>query len=492
MSSRMTDRDRFLILIPTYNEAENVGPLFAELKSLQEPFDYLFVDDNSPDGTGRIIDKLAEENAEVIALHREGKLGVGSAHKVGIRWAYEHGYRWLLSMDCDFTHSPQKIAEFIKCQEMADHCIVVGSRFVTPGSLSEWVWYRRVLTHLGHTVTRLILGMPYDSTGAFRLYDLERTPREAFDLVRDDGYSFFWESLYILWRNGCRIGEVGIDLPRRTYGHSKLGSSDVFGGAARVLGVAFRRTFKQQTIFLPTTQRFRPNERAEWDSYWQEGARDSTATIWYDRVARFYRKWIIERSLNHYIDQNFTPDSLLLHAGCGSGEVDHHVVKCAQVTALDISDAALARYSSLHNGKARIISGDLRSLPIPEHSFDGVYNLGVMEHFDDDEIERIMREFSRVLTENGRVVIFWPPSYGLSVFALRAIHFVLNSVLRRNVRLHPHEPSLIRSRTYARSLLERCGFDLKGYYFGPRDLFTYAVVVGEKVGRPISDPGDSV
>ena len=210
---------RILVFIPTYNEAENVEGMFRQIRDLDHSLEILFLDDNSPDGTGRIIDDLAKEHDGVHAIHRPGKLGIGSAHKTGIRWAYEHGYEGLITMDCDFTHSPKDISRFIELSSVAD--LVIGSRYLKEKSLKGWNFYRKCATHLGHFLTKMLLGLPYDASGAFRFYRLDRIPSVIFEFVYSNSYSFFFESLYILDLNGCKVKEFAIDLPSRTYGHSK-------------------------------------------------------------------------------------------------------------------------------------------------------------------------------------------------------------------------------------------------------------------------------
>src|SRR5262245_16607640 len=182
-----------LIFIPTYNEVDNVQILYKQIRDLRLDVDLLFVDDHSTDGTGEVIDDLVRQDNHTFAIHRHGKLGIGSAHQDGIRWAYERGYKRLITMDCDFSHSPEYLKDFISISEAAD--VVVGSRYIKEGSLREWNWFRKILTHLGHFLTRRVLGMPYDATGAYRLYRLDKIPQKFFLLVQSKGYSFFFESL---------------------------------------------------------------------------------------------------------------------------------------------------------------------------------------------------------------------------------------------------------------------------------------------------------
>lgn len=230
-----------LLFIPTYNERENVERIYSLIKALNLDLDLLFMDDNSPDGTGEILDRLAMADPRLRVRHRTGKLGIGSAHKQAIAWAAEQKYPVLITMDCDLTHSPEHIPAFIRHGETAD--VVLGSRFISAESLADWNLFRKFLTHLGHFLTRHVLRVPYDATGAFRLYRLDRIRPELFALVESDSYAFFFESLYVLCHAGARIHEVPIALPKRTYGHSKMALKDVVSSVKRLVTL-FGRSFR--------------------------------------------------------------------------------------------------------------------------------------------------------------------------------------------------------------------------------------------------------
>jgi dolichol-phosphate mannosyltransferase len=214
-----------LIVIPTYNERENVRPMCERIGALGLDADLMFIDDASPDGTGDALDELAEEHARLRVLHRADKSGIGSAHLDGITLAYAEGYERLVTLDCDFTHSPELIPAFLKRAETAD--VVVGSRYIEPESLPGWTLVRKALTAGGHLLTKSLLGISQDATGAFRSYDLVRIPQAVFGLVRSRGYSFFFESLLVLARNGFGIAEIPITLPARTAGHSKMSFAEI-------------------------------------------------------------------------------------------------------------------------------------------------------------------------------------------------------------------------------------------------------------------------
>jgi dolichol-phosphate mannosyltransferase len=213
-------RSKTLVFIPTYNERDNVLAMVEELVVHAPEADLVFMDDNSPDGTGRILDEIAAKQPRLQVVHRPGKLGIGRAHLDGIAYAYDHGYETLVTLDCDFTHSPSDIPTLIATSAGAD--IALGSRHLERDSLPGWSVIRKVLTKLGHVLTVSLLGIGADATGAFRVYRLSRIPRELFDLVRSHGYAFFFESLFVAYENDLRILEVPIRLPARTVGHSKM------------------------------------------------------------------------------------------------------------------------------------------------------------------------------------------------------------------------------------------------------------------------------
>jgi dolichol-phosphate mannosyltransferase len=470
---------KLLIMVPCYNEKENVGKLGEALLALGTGADILFVDDNSPDGTGKIINELSEKYGNVKAVHRAGKLGIGSAHKDGIKWAYDNGYDTLITMDCDFTHSPEDVRLFLAHSK--DHDIVIGSRYMQKDSLKGWNIMRKTLTSLGHIATAFFLKMPHDATGAFRLYDLTKIPLQAFKLVESNGYSFFFESLYVLKLNKFSIKEFPIKLPPRTYGSSKMKVSDALQ-SLRFLGSIYWKTLTNKSRFMiPKTGSYNENEcQEDWDAYWNE-QKNSAGGFLYDTIAAFYRKFIIRRILNYFVKKYFKPKSQILHAGCGSGQVDEDIRDIINITGLDISPNALKVNEKVNQGKCKLVLGDIFALPFPDKEMDGIYNLGVMEHFTEEDIGKILAEFRRTLKDDGRLIIFWPPEFGLSVMFLKAVKFFLEKILRRkNVKIHPDEISRIKSKKYAVDIFSRSGFKVLKYYFGPKDLFTYAVIVAEK------------
>ena len=228
---------RTLLFIPTFNERKNVEFIYERIRKTGLETDILFIDDSSPDGTGGLLDRLAQSDASLHVLHRSRKLGIGSAHAEGIRWAYDRGYQTLITMDCDFTHKPEDIASFIENSRDVD--VVVGSRYLRRESLKEWNLFRKTLTRAGHFLTNRLLKLPHDTTGAFRLYRLDRIPRGVFEIAGSHGYSFFFESLYILDANGASIRDVPIDVPARAYGHSKMTLLDMMASLILMFQIYF-------------------------------------------------------------------------------------------------------------------------------------------------------------------------------------------------------------------------------------------------------------
>lgn len=484
-----------LIFIPTYNERDNAPRICAEIHAQGLDADVLFVDDGSPDGTGDLLEGLKARFPRLIVQHRAGKLGIGSAHFEAIEWAYDQGYAVMVTMDCDFTHSPADIPAMIDA--IANSDVSVGSRWLRRNSLPGWNLFRRMMTNMGHWLTCRVLGVPQDASGGFRCYRLDRLPRQVFRLVKARGYAFFFESLFILNRNRFLITEVPIVLPARTYGHSKMSSSAALKSALHVFELWFANLRRpEQFLVERALPQLDPTliDPQGWDSYWsgtnqrketESSPRNETAYegTTYDLIAGVYRRMVIKRNLSRAIQRVFPPGSVLLHAGCGSGQVDADLQATMRITALDISPGALLLYARNNPQAVGIRHGSIFHLPFSDGSFDGIYNLGVMEHFTQEEIAQILTEFGRVLRPNGKIVLFWPHARASSVFVLRAVHFVMNRLMKSEKKLHPPEISHMRSKKHARSILNGSGFDLADYGFGINDLFVQAVIVGKK-SRP--------
>jgi dolichol-phosphate mannosyltransferase len=446
---------RLLIFVPTYNERHNVERLCDELIALPLVADVLFMDDDSPDGTGVILDDLARRHPTVRVIHREGKQGIGTAHRAGIAWAYDHGYDLLVTLDADFSHSPSDVPRLLAARA-DDVEVVVGSRYLRRGSLPGWNVYRRTLTTLGHALTATMLGMPYDASGALRLYDLRRIPRAVFSLVTATSYAFFAESLFVLHLDGARIREIPIVLPARVYGSSKLTIAEARRTARLLLRLWFTELVWPERYRLPrTVDRFRPlDDTPEWDAYWSRPT--DRVGLAYQVIAALYRRRVIKRNLERAVRRHFAPGAHLLHAACGSGQVDVDLHRDVRITAVDLSAPALERYARNNRRAHRVEQATLFDLPFAADTFDGVYNLGVLEHFWPPQLNALLTELHRVLKPGGRLLAFWPHRLGSSVLVLHTAGALLRR-LGRAEKLHPDEVSLVRSRGDAERMLAAAG-----------------------------------
>lgn len=216
-----------LVIVPTYNERDNLPPLVAKLLALPARLDLLVVDDNSPDGTGKIADELAARHPEVHVLHRQVKNGLGRAYCDGFAWALERDYEFVFEMDGDFSHNPEDIPAFLRAAESAD--LVLGSRYCDGIRVINWPLSRLVLSMTAGLYVRLITGMPFsDPTGGFKCF--RRRALQAIDLsaVRSNGYSFQIELTHKIWRQGLKVVEVPIIFTDRFQGSSKMSRSIVY------------------------------------------------------------------------------------------------------------------------------------------------------------------------------------------------------------------------------------------------------------------------
>ncbi|GCE27493.1 dolichyl-phosphate beta-D-mannosyltransferase [Dictyobacter alpinus] len=210
-----------LIIIPTYNEYENLRPLLDTIFSYAPGCDVLVVDDNSPDGTGQLADQIHEEDSRVHVLHRAGKLGLGTAYVAGFKYSIEHNYDAAFEMDADFSHDPKYLPDFLKAIESAD--LVIGSRYIPGGSTPNWSFSRRCISGCGNIFARFMLGIRvHDCTAGFRCYRREVLESIDLDTVQSQGYAFQIELAYRVMKQGFQITEIPITFMDRRVGQSKM------------------------------------------------------------------------------------------------------------------------------------------------------------------------------------------------------------------------------------------------------------------------------
>jgi len=246
---------RTLIFIPTYNEGSNVRSLYDRLKVSAPGTPILWLDDASPDGTGATLDELAKTDPLVRVIHRPAKQGIGSAHLDAIRWAYEHRFDALITMDADLTHRPEDIPAFLEATRDGAADVVVGSRFMRAKSLPGWSPLRCAMTWLAHFLTRCFLGLPQDASNAFRLYRLDHISPDVFELVGNAGYGFFFESLYMLSANGFAICQIPVVLPVRTSDRSKMTVTEAGRGFMQLVGLGLNRLTGRRNFQTPSPRR---------------------------------------------------------------------------------------------------------------------------------------------------------------------------------------------------------------------------------------------
>ena len=226
---------RILVSLATYNERDNLASLIAEIRKAAPLADLLVIDDNSPDGTGQLADELASANPRLHVLHRPGKLGLGTAILAAMLYAMEHEYDLLVNMDADFSHHPRYLPTVLA--GMADHDIMIGSRYVSGGGSENWPLSRRVMSRSINALVSVLMRIPArDCSGAYRCYRVSKLREVRLDRVRSRGYSFQQEVLYRCRLAGCKIGETPIVFDNRRACKSKVN----LGEAVRSLAMIFR------------------------------------------------------------------------------------------------------------------------------------------------------------------------------------------------------------------------------------------------------------
>ena len=248
-----------LIIIPTYNELENLRPLLQEIFSYAPETDVLIVDDNSPDGTGKLADEIHNENPQVHVLHRAGKLGLGTAYIAGFKYAVAHDYDAAFEMDADFSHDPRYLPNFLKAIEHAD--LVIGSRYIPGGGTPNWSFLRRFISGGGNIFARFMLGIPVqDCTAGFRCYRCQVLESIDLDTIQSQGYAFQVEMAYRVMRQGFKIVETPIVFMDRRIGKSKMSRKIVIEAFIYVLRARFG---KKPPAPTPTEQKSSDQESTE-------------------------------------------------------------------------------------------------------------------------------------------------------------------------------------------------------------------------------------
>jgi dolichol-phosphate mannosyltransferase len=213
--------ERALVVVPTYNEALNLPLIVPQILAQDPRIEVLVVDDNSPDGTGRLADEMTASDQRVHVLHRPGKGGLGKAYLAGFRWALERDYEFVFEMDADFSHDPKFLPDFLRAAEDAD--LVIGSRYKTGVNVINWPIARLLLSLGANQYARWITGLPIeDSTGGFKCFRRRVLEAIDFERVRSNGYAFQIEMSFRAWKKGFRLVEIPIVFTDRVEGQSKM------------------------------------------------------------------------------------------------------------------------------------------------------------------------------------------------------------------------------------------------------------------------------
>lgn len=210
-----------MIIIPTYNELDNIQKLIPDILDRYENVDILVVDDNSPDGTGNYVSILSQSNERVKIIRRENKLGLGTAYITGFKYALQNKYNYVFEMDADYSHDPGEIENFFRAIKEND--LVLGSRYLSGVNVINWPMRRLILSYLANFYTRFITGLPvHDATGGYKCFRREVLEAINLDKVKSNGYAFQIEMTFKAWKRGFRIKEISIIFLERSKGKSKM------------------------------------------------------------------------------------------------------------------------------------------------------------------------------------------------------------------------------------------------------------------------------
>jgi len=253
--------NKTLVVVPTFNERENLPPLVQRLLALPVTVDVLVVDDNSPDGTGRLADELAARHSTIHVLHRSEKNGLGRAYLAGFKWALEQGYEFVFELDGDMSHNPDDIPMFLQAAREAD--LVLGSRYLNGIRIINWPLSRLMLSKSAAIFVERVTGMPFtDPTGGYKCF--RRRSLQAIDLsaIHSNGYSFQIEITHKLWTKGMKIVEVPIIFTDRFQGRSKMSRSIMIEAFVMVWRLLAQNKFRQRPMGPPADPPMDPGDIA--------------------------------------------------------------------------------------------------------------------------------------------------------------------------------------------------------------------------------------
>lgn len=261
MESTGNKRGRALVFTPTYNEKDNIEEFCRRVLGQDEDLHLLVVDDNSPDGTGRILERIRRDEDRLIVIHRPGKMGIGSAHKLAMEFAIREGYGALVTMDSDFSHRIEDIPRLLASLEGCD--FVIGSRFMS-GGRCDYRGYRAAVSAIANRAARALLGITlHEFTTSFRAFRVEALQWMDLDRLGSQGYSFFVESLFLVARSGLAYREIPIHFMDRMAGSSKIPRFEILNGMLKLLGLIASRWLRAP-VRRPAARGAGPASHASW------------------------------------------------------------------------------------------------------------------------------------------------------------------------------------------------------------------------------------
>lgn len=220
----LMDNSKILIIIPTYNEKDNIGIIISEIRGILPGVNILVVDDSSPDGTGKVVEKIANQTNGIYLISRPGKEGLGRAYVTGFKWALERDYEYVFEMDADFSHDPEYLPDFLEAIKSYD--LVIGSRYKNGVNVINWPMSRLLLSYYSNQLVRFITGIPIrDCTAGYKCFRRRLLEKLPLDRISSSGYSFQIEIHYFAWKNGFSVAEIPIVFTDRQRGVSKMSTN---------------------------------------------------------------------------------------------------------------------------------------------------------------------------------------------------------------------------------------------------------------------------
>lgn len=238
----MLPYSKSLVIIPTYNEIDNIEKMLSTLTSLYPELSILIIEDGSPDGTADVVKRFMKENSKINIIERTGKLGLGTAYIAGFRWALERDYEFIFEMDCDFSHDPADIPNLLEAAQTND--LAIGSRYIDGIRIINWPMHRLLLSYFAGVYTRIITGLQVlDATGGFKCFTRNALKSLNLDKVFSNGYSFQIELNFKIWSKGLKVKEVPIVFTERRDGQSKMSGGIVWEAIFAVIKLRLRKIF---------------------------------------------------------------------------------------------------------------------------------------------------------------------------------------------------------------------------------------------------------